>query len=144
VNDDIEVSNQLWLKVFLLLGTALAFGFAIISGWTACCDLAEPVGTRWIMFAMAILFTWFVKIASGLLKVINHVLVISAAGITIRHGSTSQFYLWPTLRFHVREFSQVIEVRNFDGQLLYAVDWWASNANYLLSRARDHGSRTGQ
>jgi hypothetical protein len=125
-----QVMNPVWLRVAIVLGTALFVALAVGSAWQA---YVEPlVFLRVGEGAVALLFGCFSVVGVRLIKFIHYKLEVEESSVTIRSSNESYSLRWADLRLRDRPVLQVTEVRDRDDKILYAVDWYARNARLFV------------
>ncbi|NKF23398.1 hypothetical protein [Solimonas marina] len=133
MNSPVTIENQVWLKAALVFGL-IAFGAATVFCVTFALWLAPSIQASVVMAGLGLLFGGLSFAGWPLVRYLNHKLQLTDEGIVINSAHQHQSYLWQSLKFRVRKNLQIIEIRERDGNLLYAVDFMAKNTHPLMQR----------
>ncbi|HET9678424.1 MAG TPA: hypothetical protein VFP21_13080 [Solirubrobacterales bacterium] len=124
-----EVKSQDWLKRILVLGAAFLAVFALSWAWQA---YREPLTIlRVIAGLAALLLAGFVGVCLRLIRFMSYMLEVGPQSVTIWSPRGNQSFGWADLRLRHRRALRVLELRDREGKLLFAVDDSATNARRL-------------
>jgi len=133
-----EVKNQGWLKGLIAVGPLFLAAVAVYWGWQT---YDEPLAVlRAVEWGIVLFFAGFAAAGARLIKFMNYRLEVGQHSVTLRSPHESRSFAWNDLRLRNRHVLHLTEVRDRDGNILFIVDWYATNARRL---AQAGARRTG-
>ena len=124
------VSNQTWLKIGVAAGTVASAAGTIGLLWNA--GSAPDLTAQAMSVAAAAILAWLAHIGVQLARFFNHTLIVNDDHVVVQFGAASRTLHWSALQVSVRQRIQTVELRDMTGHLVYAVDWYATNARKLI------------
>lgn len=136
----VVVENPPSLKAILGMLVVMFGGAGLAAlAWAVLDDL--PVFLRVVLLAIGGGAAWIAGIGVLLLRYANHRLELLDDGVRIHAGGRATTLDWSALDFRAQDGLQVVHLFDRTGQRVYAVDYWAFNADRLLARLAERDAQ---
>lgn len=130
------VESKVWLKIgicfALLTLSAISIGF----GWLVFDD--SMASYRIILCIVSVMCILLILPGLNLVRFMNHKLEVTDESLTVHSPSGTSTHRWDEIRIRDKPRLQITEIADSKGDLLYAFDWLATNAEHFRTTSKLH------